>query len=152
MSKIDALIEVARTLKDARSVADGCSNRTLLYFIDLALSEVCEALAALRNHDNRVDHRNEDASNVETGDPAHLAGEDEASDDRALVFPEGLVGFNKWTVSFFASSTTKDTMASRKAALLMLANARWRRIPWPGKVKSVPDCADGPSSLSRPKK
>jgi hypothetical protein len=49
MSKIDALIEVARTLKDARSVAEGCSNKTLIYFMDMAIFEVCEALAALRS-------------------------------------------------------------------------------------------------------
>jgi hypothetical protein len=48
-SKIDALIEVARTLKDARSVAEGCSNKTLIYFMDMAIVEVCEALAALRS-------------------------------------------------------------------------------------------------------
>jgi hypothetical protein len=48
-SKIDALIEVARTLKDARSIAEGCSNKTLIYFMDMAIFEVCEALAALRS-------------------------------------------------------------------------------------------------------
>jgi hypothetical protein len=48
MTKTDALIEVARTLKDARSMAEGCSNNALLRFIDLAILEVCEALAALQ--------------------------------------------------------------------------------------------------------
>jgi hypothetical protein len=48
-SKIDALIEVARTLKDARSIAERCSNKTLVYFLDMAIFEVCEALAALRS-------------------------------------------------------------------------------------------------------
>jgi hypothetical protein len=49
MSKIDALIEVARALKDARSIAEGCSNKRLVYFMDMAISEVCEALAAARS-------------------------------------------------------------------------------------------------------
>jgi hypothetical protein len=48
MSEIDALIEVARTLQDARSIAEGCSNKTLLRFIDISILEVCEALAALQ--------------------------------------------------------------------------------------------------------
>jgi hypothetical protein len=48
-SKIDALIEVLRALKDARSIAEGCSNKTLVYFLDMAIFEVCEALAALRS-------------------------------------------------------------------------------------------------------
>jgi hypothetical protein len=48
ISEIDTLIEVARTLKDARSMAEGCSNKALLRFIDLSILEVCEALAALQ--------------------------------------------------------------------------------------------------------
>ena len=45
MSKTDALVEVARKLKDARGVAEKCPKRTLLYFIDMAIFEACEALA-----------------------------------------------------------------------------------------------------------
>jgi hypothetical protein len=48
MSKIDGLIEVVRMLKDARSMAEGCSNKTIMYFMDMAIFEVCETLAALR--------------------------------------------------------------------------------------------------------
>ena len=48
MSKVDALIEVARMLKDARSIAAGCSDRTLVYFVDMAIFEACETLAVLR--------------------------------------------------------------------------------------------------------
>jgi hypothetical protein len=51
-SKIDGLIEVARMLKDARSIAEGCSNKALVYFMDMAIFEVCEALAALRGPDS----------------------------------------------------------------------------------------------------
>jgi len=52
MSKIDGLIEVARMLKDARSIANGCSDKALVYFMDMAIFEVCEALAALRGPDS----------------------------------------------------------------------------------------------------
>lgn len=52
MSKTDGLIEVARMLKDARSIAKGGSNKALVYFVDMAIFEVCEALAALRGPDS----------------------------------------------------------------------------------------------------
>jgi hypothetical protein len=51
-SKIDGLIEVARMLKDARSIVNGCSNKALVYFMDMAIFEVCEALAALQGADS----------------------------------------------------------------------------------------------------
>jgi hypothetical protein len=45
ISEIDALVEVAKILRGARSLAETSSERTLLYFIDMAIFEACEALA-----------------------------------------------------------------------------------------------------------
>jgi hypothetical protein len=55
MSKIDTLVEVAKTLKCARSLAEKCSDRTLLYFIDMAIFEVCEALTSDPNAEGDTD-------------------------------------------------------------------------------------------------
>lgn len=49
MSEIDVLVEVAKTLSGARSLAETCSQSTLLYFIDMAIFEACEALASAPN-------------------------------------------------------------------------------------------------------
>ena len=49
MSEINALVEVAKTLGVVRSVAETCSDRTLLYFIDMAIVEACEAPASAPN-------------------------------------------------------------------------------------------------------
>ncbi len=49
MSENEALVDVAKILKGARSLAETCSERTLLYFIDTAIFEACEALAAAPN-------------------------------------------------------------------------------------------------------
>jgi hypothetical protein len=48
-SEIDVLVEVARTLRGVRSLADTCCERTLLYFIDMAIFEACEALVSAPN-------------------------------------------------------------------------------------------------------
>ncbi len=44
MSENEVLVDVAKILKGARSLAETCSERTLLYFIDMAIFEACEAL------------------------------------------------------------------------------------------------------------
>jgi len=49
MSEIEVLLDVARILRGARSLAETCSERTLLYFIDMAIFEACEALASTPN-------------------------------------------------------------------------------------------------------
>ena len=49
MSEIDVLVDVAKILRGARSLAETCSERTLLYFIDMAIFEACEALASAPN-------------------------------------------------------------------------------------------------------
>ncbi len=61
MTKIDCLIEVAKKLKEARNLGERCSDRALLYFIDMTLAHVCEQLdvrseakGAEDNHANPV--------------------------------------------------------------------------------------------------
>jgi hypothetical protein len=46
MTKIDCLIEVAKKLREARSLAERSSDRALLYFIDMTLAHVCNSLDA----------------------------------------------------------------------------------------------------------
>jgi hypothetical protein len=46
MTKIDCLIEVAKRLKEARTLGEGSSDRALLYFIDMTLAHVCDQLDA----------------------------------------------------------------------------------------------------------
>ena len=42
MTKVDCLIEVAKKLKEARILGEACSDRALLYFIDMTIVHVCE--------------------------------------------------------------------------------------------------------------
>ena len=46
MTQIDCLFEVARKLKEARTLGEACSDRALLYFIDMTIVHVCDALDA----------------------------------------------------------------------------------------------------------
>ncbi|HEY1782633.1 MAG TPA: hypothetical protein VGG79_19740 [Roseiarcus sp.] len=46
MTKIDCLIEVAKTLREARSLAERSSDRALLYFIDMTIAHICDSLDA----------------------------------------------------------------------------------------------------------
>jgi hypothetical protein len=46
MTQIDCLFEVARKLKEARALGEACSDRALLYFIDMTIVHVCDALDA----------------------------------------------------------------------------------------------------------
>jgi hypothetical protein len=46
MSEIEGLLEIARQLKSARSLAEACSDTLLLYLIDMAILAACEGLAA----------------------------------------------------------------------------------------------------------
>ena len=46
MTKIDCLIQVAKKLREARSLAERTSDRALLYFIDMTLAHVCDSLDA----------------------------------------------------------------------------------------------------------
>jgi hypothetical protein len=46
MTKVDCLIEVAKKLKEARTLGEACADRALLYFIDMTIVHVCDALGA----------------------------------------------------------------------------------------------------------
>jgi hypothetical protein len=46
MTKIDCLIEVAKTLREARTLGERSSDPALLYFIDMSLAHVCDQLDA----------------------------------------------------------------------------------------------------------
>jgi hypothetical protein len=46
MTRIDHLIEVAKKLREARNLAERCSDRALLYFIDMTIAHACDALGA----------------------------------------------------------------------------------------------------------
>jgi hypothetical protein len=46
MTKIDCLIEVATKLREARALGERSSDRALLYFIDMTIAHVCDALDA----------------------------------------------------------------------------------------------------------
>ena len=44
MTQIDRLVEVATKLKEARILGESCSDRALLYFIDMTIVHVCDQL------------------------------------------------------------------------------------------------------------
>jgi hypothetical protein len=46
VTKIDCLIEVAKKLKEARTLGEACSDRALLYFIDMTIVHVCDSLGS----------------------------------------------------------------------------------------------------------
>ena len=46
MTKVDCLIEVAKKLKEARILGEACSDRALLYFIDMTIVHVCDSLGS----------------------------------------------------------------------------------------------------------
>ncbi len=44
MTQVDCLIEVATKLREARALGEPCSDRALLYFIDMTIAHVCDSL------------------------------------------------------------------------------------------------------------
>ena len=46
MTETDCLIEVAKKLKEARILGETCSDRALLYFIDMTIVHVCDLLGS----------------------------------------------------------------------------------------------------------
>jgi hypothetical protein len=46
MTKIDCLVEVAKKLKEARTLGETCSDRALLYFLDMTIVHVCDCLGS----------------------------------------------------------------------------------------------------------
>jgi len=59
MTKVDCLIEVAKKLKEARALGEACSDRALLYFIDMTMVHVCDSLGAQQpSHEGAEAHLN----------------------------------------------------------------------------------------------
>ena len=57
MTNIDSLIEVATKLREARALGQRCSDRALLYFIDMTIAHVCATLDARSETDAAKDNR-----------------------------------------------------------------------------------------------
>jgi hypothetical protein len=57
MTQVDCLIEVAKKLKEARSLGEACSDRALLYFIDMTIVHVCDSLGSREASDDAADPR-----------------------------------------------------------------------------------------------
>ena len=65
MTKVDCLIEVAKKLKEARTLGERCSDRALLYFIDMTIAHVCDSLdSAPRNHEGWPNRARKSAERV----------------------------------------------------------------------------------------
>jgi hypothetical protein len=46
MTKTDCLVEIAKKLREARTLGERCSDRALLYFIDMTIVHVCDSLGS----------------------------------------------------------------------------------------------------------
>jgi len=46
MTKIECLVEIAKKLKEARALGEACSDRALLYFLDMTIVHVCDSLGS----------------------------------------------------------------------------------------------------------
>jgi hypothetical protein len=46
MTETDCLVEVAKKLREARALGAACSDRALLYFIDMTIVHVCDSLGS----------------------------------------------------------------------------------------------------------
>ena len=57
MTKIDCLIEVAKKLKEARTLGEACSDRALIYFIDMTIVHVCDCLGDPRQSQEAAEPR-----------------------------------------------------------------------------------------------
>jgi hypothetical protein len=57
MTKIDCLIEVAKKLQEARALGEACSDRALLYFIDMTIVHVCDSLGSRQPSQDAADAR-----------------------------------------------------------------------------------------------
>ena len=51
MTKIDCLVEVAKKLEEARTLAEACSDRALLYFLDMTIVHVCDSLESYQERE-----------------------------------------------------------------------------------------------------
>ena len=57
MTETDCLVEVAKKLREARALGEGCSDRALLYFIDMTIVHVCDSLGSRPNPRGAADAR-----------------------------------------------------------------------------------------------
>jgi len=57
MTKIDCLVEVAKKLKEARTLGEACSDRALLYFLDMTIVHVCDSLEFYQERKDAADTR-----------------------------------------------------------------------------------------------
>jgi hypothetical protein len=55
MTQIDRLLEVAKKLKEARILGESCSDRALLYFIDMTIVHVCDSLGSPPDPQGRIE-------------------------------------------------------------------------------------------------
>jgi hypothetical protein len=46
MTETESLVEVAKKLREARALGEACSDRALLYFIDMTIVHVCDSLGS----------------------------------------------------------------------------------------------------------
>ncbi len=54
MTQTDRLFEVAKKLKEARTLGEACSDRALLYFIDMTIVHVCDSLGSRPDPQSRT--------------------------------------------------------------------------------------------------
>jgi hypothetical protein len=57
MTQTDRLVEVAKKLKEARTLGEACSDRALLYFIDMTIVHVCDSLDSRPDPKGRIEAR-----------------------------------------------------------------------------------------------
>ncbi len=57
MTQADRLFEVAKKLKEARILGEACSDRALLYFIDMTIVHVGDSLASCSESKGAADAR-----------------------------------------------------------------------------------------------
>jgi hypothetical protein len=55
MTKIDDLVEIAKKLKEARALGERCSDRALLYFLDMTIVHVCDSLESSQEPEDAAD-------------------------------------------------------------------------------------------------
>jgi hypothetical protein len=55
MTQTDRLFELAKKLKEARILGEACSDRALLYFIDMTIVHVCDSLTSRSESEGAAD-------------------------------------------------------------------------------------------------
>jgi hypothetical protein len=57
MTETDCLVEVAKKLREARALGEACSDRALLYFIDMTIVHVYDSLGSRPKPRNATEAR-----------------------------------------------------------------------------------------------